>query len=462
MVWIHGGSYQSGQGMQYDGRELALEGNVIVVTINYRLGAFGFFTTGDEISRGNYGLWDQSFALRWIHENIDSFGGDRNSVTIFGESAGGDSCTFQSLFPGNKGFFQRVIAQSGVATDPLYFSKERRIEEESSKFLRRIGCFYSDRIAAINCARTVPASVILEKQPPALSVIPIVDGEIIIGTPALELLDKTSEVYRFFTSLDYMAGSLDGDGAAFLGLLPASSYSRFNVRPSQGLTTEYLCDFVAGYLANLCCPGDVQVANEICKTYTDTRSLESQSIAISTLLADALLTFPKLFTAEVHQSENLYSDSTYSFYITRFNPVQFSLFPDWSPPWLNRASHGMDFVYLFFAREVFQHLGQYDDIEFGIKIKKYWANFAKYGNPNGPFLPFWPSYGANRNTQVLDLTIRTVSNIFPEKNRFWIDFTKKSAFENGRSCFSVFRYGRRIPQCVASKRKYPQTHFNFK
>jgi len=88
MVWVHGGGLVSGSSNEYHSAHLAATGNVIVVTINYRLGLFGFFSTSDENAPGNYGLYDQALAFQWVHDNIPNFGGDRNRVTIFGESAG--------------------------------------------------------------------------------------------------------------------------------------------------------------------------------------------------------------------------------------------------------------------------------------------------------------------------------------------------------------------------------------
>ena len=114
MVWIHGGGLTFGFGDQYDGGWIAIEGNVITVTINYRMNIFGFLSVGHPASKGNYGLWDQKLALQWVHDNIHAFGRDPESVTIFGESGGGWSTSFQSLMPSNRGLFQRVISQSGV------------------------------------------------------------------------------------------------------------------------------------------------------------------------------------------------------------------------------------------------------------------------------------------------------------------------------------------------------------
>ena len=121
MVWIHGGGFVNGSGSTpwYDGSALAARGDVVVVTINYRLGALGFLWLGDLDPRlrssGVNGLLDQAAALQWVHDNIAAFGGDPESVTIFGESAGAMSVSTLLALPAARGLFHRAIAQSGAA-----------------------------------------------------------------------------------------------------------------------------------------------------------------------------------------------------------------------------------------------------------------------------------------------------------------------------------------------------------
>ncbi|KAH3724386.1 hypothetical protein DPMN_050203 [Dreissena polymorpha] len=99
----------------YPGEGISAFGEVIVVTVNYRLGMFGFIQSADGKLPGNQGLLDQPLGIKLVHDNILAFTVNQNDVTIFGKSAGGASVIFQSLYPGNRGFFQRVIAQSGSA-----------------------------------------------------------------------------------------------------------------------------------------------------------------------------------------------------------------------------------------------------------------------------------------------------------------------------------------------------------
>ena len=117
MVWIHGGAYVIGSGSQYPGTALAARG-IVLVTINYRRDAFGFLSTEDDVIPGNYGMLDQIAALKWVQNNIASFGGDPNMVTIAGESAGSSSVSLLMLSPLAKGLFHRAIMESGTSITP--------------------------------------------------------------------------------------------------------------------------------------------------------------------------------------------------------------------------------------------------------------------------------------------------------------------------------------------------------
>ena len=125
-MWIHGGGLFSGSSTQklYDGKVLAAKGDVVVVSMQYRLGPLGFLSLGSESAPGNVGLLDQQLAMNWIHKHIAAFGGDLHRVTIFGESAGAASAGYHLLSPSSDNLFRRAILQSGsplasfASTDP--------------------------------------------------------------------------------------------------------------------------------------------------------------------------------------------------------------------------------------------------------------------------------------------------------------------------------------------------------
>ena len=160
MVWIHGGAFISGSGDIYDSRWLVARGDIIVVTLNYRLGALGFLAhpalgTNDDV--GNYGFADQQAALRWVHDNIAKFGGDPNKVTIAGESAGGMSVCDHLVAPGSAGLFRAAIVSSG----PCEAQVDRAAAEKVSlAYAAGVGC--ADPAAAADCLRALPADKLSE------------------------------------------------------------------------------------------------------------------------------------------------------------------------------------------------------------------------------------------------------------------------------------------------------------
>ena len=132
MVFIHGGAFVSGGSSQYDGTRLAEEGNAVVVTLNYRLGALGFFSHPDIVDSGNAALQDQQLALHWVKDNIAAFGGDPDNITLFGESAGSASVCTQMVSPGAAGLANRYIMESGVCIGGLQFLSQAQAQAIST------------------------------------------------------------------------------------------------------------------------------------------------------------------------------------------------------------------------------------------------------------------------------------------------------------------------------------------
>uniref|UniRef100_A0A8C8THD9 Carboxylic ester hydrolase n=1 Tax=Peromyscus maniculatus bairdii TaxID=230844 RepID=A0A8C8THD9_PERMB len=149
MVWIHGGSLVVGSATSHDGSALAAYGNVVVVTVQYRLGIFGFLSTGDKHMPGNRGLLDVVAALRWVQGNIAPFGGDPNCVTIFGNSAGGMIVSSLVLSPMSAGLFHRAISQSGVINSKIL--KEMNPWPEAQTFASSLACSSVSSAELVQC-----------------------------------------------------------------------------------------------------------------------------------------------------------------------------------------------------------------------------------------------------------------------------------------------------------------------
>ncbi|XP_076754889.1 carboxylic ester hydrolase-like [Xylocopa sonorina] len=159
MFWIHGGAFQFGSANELDERRL-MDRRIILVTFNYRLGPFGFLSTEDDIVPGNMGLKDQSMALRWVRNNIESFGGNPRQITIFGLSSGAASVHYHYLSPLSAGLFQRGISISGVALNPRSLIK--RGLEKAKKLAALVECPTDATPEMISCLKDRSPTTILE------------------------------------------------------------------------------------------------------------------------------------------------------------------------------------------------------------------------------------------------------------------------------------------------------------
>jgi para-nitrobenzyl esterase len=192
MVWVHGGAYILGSSAQplYDGRVLATGGEVLIVSVNYRLGALGFldlspFSTPRATFDTNLGLRDVLFALQWVRDNVAGFGGDPERVTLFGESAGGGVVTTLLASPSAAGLFSAAIAQSSPATS-IYDAARSRVVAE--RFVHALGVDDGEGLAAAPTAAVLLASKRVFDEVPlvtpgTLAFAPIVDGDVVPDYP---------------------------------------------------------------------------------------------------------------------------------------------------------------------------------------------------------------------------------------------------------------------------------------
>ncbi|UYV62629.1 BCHE [Cordylochernes scorpioides] len=170
MIWVYGGAFLTGSISFPFYNELALAGlgDVVVVTVNYRVGSFGLLTAGTADEPGNLALYDQQLAFTWVKDNIHHFGGDPSKITIFGESAGGVSISAHVTSPKSKGLFQRAIIQSGTTFNSNYFLRKDTLLKKSEKVAKYSGCLENDVSLASNsdqvlkCLRSKSPEVLLQ------------------------------------------------------------------------------------------------------------------------------------------------------------------------------------------------------------------------------------------------------------------------------------------------------------
>ena len=165
VVWIHGGSFSRGSAAEYD-PDYLLDEDIVLVTIQYRLGMFGFLSTETSSAPGNYGMLDQVAALQWVKQNIEAFSGDPGSITIMGQQAGGASVHYHMLSPITRGLFNRAVSLSGSAL--CWWASIKRPQEKAKRLARLLDCPQEDQNdmeKLIECVREKPMFDLMNTHP---------------------------------------------------------------------------------------------------------------------------------------------------------------------------------------------------------------------------------------------------------------------------------------------------------
>ena len=393
MVWIHGGGFEAWESNPFVSDLLAAHGDVIVVTLNYRLSLWGFLSTEDEHSPGNYGLFDQHLAIKWVHDNIREFGGDPNMVTIFGESAGGASVLYQGVYEGNRGLFHRVIAQSGSSS--ATWASTNVAKQEAEKLGSLIGCENLESGPLTDCLRKAPSNVLnetlndvkneLSRWPFAF--VPNIDGELIKKSPKhmfdIEADMKSNET-SFFHTLDLLTGIVEGEGGIAAGPV-AGVKDRENFAPNRIFYEEQLIPHAISYPLGSDIP---QVIRDlITQEYTDwsdPEDIEKIRNKFMQIYSDFMFSVPMNEAIEYHTSITKPSKKTYQ-YVFGVKP-SLSVLPEVS--WVKKANHIDELEFIFFdeTEGMMSHLPWtqgYRPEEWEKEIADYmitmWSNFAKTG-----------------------------------------------------------------------------------
>jgi len=383
MVWIHGGGFLGGQTSVpvYDGTKLAEQG-VVLVSVAYRLGAFGFLAHPD-LSResgkgsGNYGLQDQIAGLQWVKANIAKFGGDPTRVTIFGQSAGAVSVSMLAASPAAKGLFQRVISQSGGSFGSAKSASEEGVTVPPLTVAETTGKTFLEKFGAkdIGTARGLPAETIQAAQALGMggpTFWPVFDGDVLPG--------DQYEFYQAnkFNDTPVLIGTNSDEGAPFLNL--------------AGVTAERFAQQVrAGYGPH---------ADAVLAVYphaTDEEAIKSTK----DLFRESTFAWHTWAWALLQTEKG--KGKAYVYYFDHRGPRT----PDGAG-----ASHGDEIAYVFrnLPAPVFGDTGppppiRPEDTKISDLMASYWVNFAKAGDPNGPGLPAWPAFSASaQNAMIFDAT----------------------------------------------------------
>lgn len=405
MVWLHGGGYSTGTGNStlYRGDRLSVEGEVVVVTINYRLNVFGYFANPglrDEDpnrSTGNYGSLDQVTALRWVKENIRAFGGDPNNVTVFGESAGGRSVCTMLATPLAHGLFQRAILESGGCETCNELDKGYGM---ARGLVEGTGCGFED----IKCLRDVPAERLLEDASPGmveggLALVPHIDGYFLDDTP-VNMIQRGD-----YNNVPFIAGYNKDEFGVAAYLMPDVILARSKNYEKVLAERLGLPDAEARRLATLYPLDDY-----------DGSPLQ----AFRMIIRDGFHACPTtlgLSTASLHEPRAFlyrfdYDDMRFGSVIGALHSMEIPfVFDSMDRPPVDRL----------FPGKVRDEAGALSDV-----IQGYWTNFAATGDPNGPGLPSWPEYDpASPRLQVLDVDTRTESPDMDKRCEFWEEYSRR-------------------------------------
>jgi para-nitrobenzyl esterase len=384
MVWIHGGAFVWGAGDTpwYDGTNFARHGDVVIVTINYRLGPFGFLHLGDLFHEfdgsGNVGILDQAAALTWVRDCITAFGGDPHNVTIFGESAGGGSVGTLLGLPAARGLFHKAIAQSGAAS---WCSTRDRAGEIATRVVERLGVRPGDLDALLNTS----TAQVLAAMPPfredgvgLLPFQPVVDGVALRESPLAAIAAGNASGVHVITGTNHDEMTMFQLADPSLANLDAAGVLKF--------VANWIGDDAAG----------------VVESYRSRRPNAKVQDLWLDLTTDRVFRVPAIRMLEAQSQHG----PTWMYLFTWETPAFGGLF---------RSTHALEIPFVFDnldrgGAEMFLGRGP-ERQAIANAMHRSWTAFARSGNPDHDGLPHWPEYEVSRRaTMRFDTTCEVLDD----------------------------------------------------
>ncbi len=356
-----------------------VDGGVVLVSINYRIGLLGFFAqpeiNAEGHAFGNYGLLDQQFALQWVHKNIAAFGGDPDNITIFGESAGAISVYGHLAAPGSSGLFHKAILESGFTDYAKSIRANPRsvitpladAEQLADKFAVAAGCNKD----VPTCLRQLPVQKIIDQQMPFIS--GLIDG----APPVPEPLDSVIR-NGTFNRVPIINGTNHDEWRWPL--------ARTELRTGKPLTTEQYPIELGNFFGDL--------APKVADEYTPAQ-FRSPSEALAAAETDAYFSCAALR-----------NDARLANYVPvygyEFNDANAPMYMP-TPSFPYGAAHTAELQFLFpmfHGGSGVSHSLTTEESALSAMMVRYWSNFAKSGDPNSAGLPFWPKISPAENSML--------------------------------------------------------------
>lgn len=370
MVWIYGGSFTSG-GTNiplYDGAYLAATQDILVVTLNYRVGALGFLAGVDGLT-GNYGLMDQQLAMRWVQDNIAAFGGNPDDVTIFGESAGAMSVGLHQLsVPSSQGLFRAILMESNPLGIP-YKTLEQSVTS-GELFEKLVGC----EGEGLDCMRSVPADVIVEQQESTELLLNSLLGSRLAGflvfSPLIDedflVADPTVTAQNGALDRPTLLGTNTNEGIVFVTEIAALE---------GGTVSQATYETVLKLLF-----GD-DTADEILELYPPDPSGDN-FFQLSKVATDYLFGCANRFVA---------AQARQPIWVYEFTETGLNIWPD-IPQCIDAACHGDDVPFVFHTDKQVDYTFTEDQARLSDQMVRYWGSFGRSLDPNAGGGFAWPGF----------------------------------------------------------------------